>query len=126
MQETMMPTYVVCWWSLRQDGNSVERWNRMELRMMVALYACWRAGHLSALAVRQAKNLELTESRIEKELWICEAVIPSSSVLQTGWSSVVRAWGPCRRSLHSYKYPPKRNPFLHHLHRAGTDSVKAV
>ena len=47
MQETMMPTYVVCWWSLRQDGNSVERWNRMELRMMVALYACWaleRAG----------------------------------------------------------------------------------
>ena len=36
------------------------------------------------LAVRQAKNLELTESRIEKELWICEAVIPSSSVLQTG------------------------------------------
>ena len=77
-------TYVVCWWSLRQDGNSVERWNRMELRMMVALYACWRAGHLSALAVRQAKNLELTESRIEKELWICEAVIPSSSVLQTG------------------------------------------
>ncbi len=52
MQETMMPTYVVCWWSLRQDGNSVERWNRMELRMMVALYACWRAGHLSALAVR--------------------------------------------------------------------------
>lgn len=45
MQETMMPTYVVCWWSLRQDGNSVERWNRMELRMMVALYACWRAGH---------------------------------------------------------------------------------
>lgn len=102
MQETMMPTYVVCWWSLRQDGNSVERWNRMELRMMVALYACWRAGHLSALAVRQAKNSELTESRIEKELWICEAVIPSSSVLQTGWSSVVRAWGPCRRSLHSY------------------------
>ena len=75
MQETRMPTYVVCWWSLRQDGNSVERWNRMELRMMVALYACWRAGHLSALAVRQAKNLEL---------WICEAVIPSSSVLQTG------------------------------------------
>lgn len=57
MQETMMPTYVVCWWSLRQDGNSVERWNRMELRMMVALYACWRAGHLSALAVRQAKKL---------------------------------------------------------------------
>ena len=44
MQETMMPTDVVCWWSLRQDGNSVERWNRMELRMMVALYACWRAG----------------------------------------------------------------------------------
>ena len=43
MQEMMMPTYVVCWWSLRQDGNSVERWNRMELRMMVALYACWRA-----------------------------------------------------------------------------------
>ena len=79
MQETMMPTYVVCWWSLRQDGNSVERWNRMELRMMVALYAC-----LSALAVRQAKNSELTESRIEKELWICEAVIPSSSVLRTG------------------------------------------
>ena len=77
MQEMMMPTYVVCWWSLRQDGNSVERWNRMELRMM-------RAGHLSALAVRQAKNSELTESRIEKELWICEAVIPSSSVLQTG------------------------------------------
>ena len=61
MQETMMPTYVVCWWSLRQDGNSVERWNRMELRMMVALYACWRAGHLSALAVRQAKNSELPE-----------------------------------------------------------------
>lgn len=84
MQETMMPTDVVCWWSLRQDGNSVERWNRKELRMMVALYACWRAGRLSALAVRQAKNLELTESRIEKELWICEAVIPSSSVLQTG------------------------------------------
>lgn len=84
MQETMMPTYVVCWWSLRQDGNSVERWNRMELRMMAALYACWRAGHLSALAVRQAKNSELTESRIEKELWTCEAVIPSSSVLQTG------------------------------------------
>ena len=49
MQETMMPTYVVCWWSLRQ-----------------------------------AKNSELTESRIEKELWICEAVIPSSSVLRTG------------------------------------------
>lgn len=47
----------------------------------VRLLAC---GHLSALAVRQAKNLELTESRIEKELWICEAVIPSSSVLQTG------------------------------------------
>ena len=52
--------------------------------MMGALYACRRAGHLSALAVRQAKNSELTESRIEKELWICEAVIPSSSVLQTG------------------------------------------